>query len=127
MISAQMQLSDIFDDVYTEVKNATEKAFLEEAKDTTKYLRQTSPKQKGGSRAGKYARGWRYSYEYGLAYVYNQTDWQLTHLLNDGHNVKNRWGGDRVLGHYAGDGHITEAEQRAQQQLPLRISRGLKL
>ena len=126
MQSFQLQMQDILDDVYLETKKVTEEAFKAEAKETASYLRQISPKQKSGARAGKYARGWRWSWEYGETIVYNQTDWQLAHLLEDGHDIKNRFSGNRVIGHYGGVKHIMLAEERAGERLPLRISRGLR-
>ena len=124
MKSVQMQMRDILDDYYVEVKQETETAFKQVAKETTSYLRSISPKQSGSPRSGRYARGWRWSWEYGETIIYNQTDWQLTHLLEDGHAIKNRFGGP--FGHYGGVKHILKAEERAGEQLPIRISRGLK-
>lgn len=120
MVSVEDQMRDILDDVYIETKQATEKAIKTEARATASELRQTSPK-----RSGRYARGWRWKDEgWGSAYVYNATDWQLTHLLEDGHRIKNRFGGP--YGRYGGVKHITTAEENAAERLPVRISRGLK-
>lgn len=125
MISVEDQMTDILDDLYVETKRVNESAIKAEAKATASELRRTSPKQKGGLRSGRYARGWRWKDEgYGSAYVYNATDWQLTHLLEDGHRVFNRFGGP--YGSVGGDGHITNAENHAAERLPVRISRGLK-
>lgn len=120
-------MTDILDDFYVETKKQTEKAILQEAKETASYLRATSPKSDRSSpRRGRYARGWRYNYEnVDDVFVYNQTDWQLTHLLEDGHDVKNRFSNGRVIGHYFGDQHISKAEERAADKLPMRVSRGL--
>lgn len=127
MKSVQLQMRDILDDYYVEVKQETEVAFKQVAKETTSYLRSMSPKAKRATpRRGKYARGWRWSWEYGETIIYNQTDWQLTHLLEDGHDIKNRFSGNRVVGHYGGVTHILKAEERAGELLPIRISRGLK-
>lgn len=59
---------------------------------TTSELHKTSPKQTSGSHAGQYARGWRSKTEVGgdghiTGTVYNATDYQLTHLLEKGHEL----------------------------------------
>lgn len=101
-------------------------------KEGSKYLQNISPQNDGSPRKGKYAKGWRFSAEEGAGrtgevYIYNQTDWQLTHLLEDGHDIKNRFGGGRVLGHWNGTKHIYYAEGYVAGLLDrnLRISRGL--
>ena len=119
----EMIFDDLSDNIHETAKDASKRV----AKDTAKEVRSTSPINEGSIRAGRYKRGWRYKEEYeGQWYVYNQTDWQLTHLLNDGHNIKNRFSGVRVIGHYGGNQHIDHAEAFAARELPIRISRGLK-
>lgn len=102
------------------------------AKEGAKFLRSTSPVSKESPRRGRYAKGWRYSSEGGAGrtgevYIYNQTDWQLTHLLEDGHSIKNRFSGDRVIGSAGGTKHIAIAEGYVESLLErkLRVSRGL--
>lgn len=68
-----------------------------------------SQKSAGHRRTGSYIKGWTSAVEtgkYGTVFVkvYNKTDWQLTHLLNDGfYSVR---AGRRI----EGDKHIDDAE-----------------
>lgn len=68
-----------------------------------------SQKSAGHRRTGSYIKGWTSTVgtgKYGTAFVkvYNKTDWQLTHLLNDGfYSVR---AGRRI----EGDKHIDDAE-----------------
>lgn len=119
-----VQIEMIMDDLSDEVHTTAEKSRVSVARDTAKELRQISPKQQSSPRGGRYARGWRYVNEEDNAYVYNQTDWQLTHLLADGHQIFNRFGGS--YGVSKSDPHIDNAEAFAKRELPIRISRGLK-
>lgn len=69
----------------------------------------SSQKSAGHRRTGSYIKGWTSAVEtgkYGTVFVkvYNKTDWQLTHLLNDGfYSVR---AGRRI----EGDKHIDDAE-----------------
>ena len=44
-------------------------------------------KDKTGRRNGAYNKGWRFSREGDKIIVYNETDYQLTHLLEKGHVI----------------------------------------
>lgn len=122
--SFSAQVEFIVDDLTDEIHTTAERSRVSVAKDTAKQLRQTSPKQQASPRSGRYARGWRYTDDGDNSYVYNQTDWQLTHLLADGHQIFNRFGGS--FGSTNADSHIDDAEAFAQRELPIRVSRGLK-
>lgn len=57
-------------------------------------LRVTSPRR----RRGRYAQGWTVNYDRRVGgvfggIVWNRTDWQLTHLLENGHLIVNKRGG----------------------------------
>lgn len=71
---------DIQDAITQEAQNVAKKAQNE--------LKNTSPK-----RTGKYRKGWRVSVEKGRGYVdcivHNATDYQLTHLLEKPHALRN--------------------------------------
>lgn len=66
------------------------------AKETAKQLKKTSPKNKNGSKRG-YARTWKYKYEQTrlgsfVSTIYNEKNYRLTHLLENGHYARNgKW------------------------------------
>lgn len=71
---------------------------------------QLSPKGK----RGKYAKGWQVKLSElrngdVLAEVWNATDWQLTHLLENGHIIANKKGG---VGWASAKPHIEKAYQQ---------------
>lgn len=87
-------------------------------------------KVKSPKKNGDYASGWRKRtvYESATAIrveVYNATDYQLTHLLEYGHVVKNRPNG-RVLGSARAFPHIRPAEERAQKELVKLIEKAVR-
>lgn len=57
------------------------------AKDGVKRLKMTSPKRKGKG-GGDYAKGWRAKKVGNTWTVHNATDYQLTHLLEKGHALR---------------------------------------
>lgn len=93
-----------------EVAEAVRQTIKAAGEDCRKEIQRQSPK-----RTGKYRKGWRSQPVYDrpggiLVRVYNQTDGQLTHLLENGHAKK---GGGRV----EGKAHIRPAEQKVEQEL----------
>ena len=85
----------------TEVTEGLEKSKKQVAKDAAKQLKSTSPKDKGD-----YAKGWK-AKKVGTSWtVHNATNYQITHLLENGHA---KIGGGRV----SGTPHIRPAEQTA--------------
>ena len=93
-----------------ELRGDLQKAVLETSNDALKYLR-TARKPK----TGKYNKGWTKEVQtsrWGSVSVvfYNKTNWQLTHLLNDGYEPPS---GGRV----PGDGHIDDASKYASKLL----------
>lgn len=134
MVSVAAQWGDIAKQIADNAKQVTREEIEYASKEGARYLKETSPVSEWGPHRGKYARGWRSSVEEpvgtaGEAYIYNKTDYQLTHLLEDGHDVKNRYGGQTVLGRFHGIKHIYYAEGHVydilDQRLNMRISRGL--
>lgn len=129
MVSVAAQWGDIAKQIADNAKQVTREEIEYASKEGARYLKETSPV----GISGKYARGWRSSVEEpvgtaGEAYIYNKTDYQLTHLLEDGHQVKNRYGGP-FFPPYGGIKHIYYAEGHVydilDQRLNMRISRGL--
>lgn len=65
-----------------------ETAIKETATETVMKLRNTSP-----VKTGSYAKGWKVGTRRGSDYiVHNATDYQLTHLLENGHVIRNKKG-----------------------------------
>lgn len=70
------------------VVTALDEAAQTTGKEVAKYLRGISPVKKAGINSGRYARGWTSKRQKnGTVYVYNKTDYNLTHLLENGHRI----------------------------------------
>lgn len=130
MQSVQLQWLDIREYIAEVAKEDMFTAMKIAGKEGAAYLKNTSPVNDKGKRKGRYARGWRFSFEGGAGrtgeiYIYNHTDWQLTHLLEDGHQIYNRFGGS--YGTTRANKHISVAEGYVDGilQRSLRVSRGL--
>ena len=86
------------------------------AKQCRDEIKEKSPVRPGG---GSYKKGWSQKTSYETTNdlritVYNRTDYQLAHLLENGHAKVN---GGRV----EGKPHIRPAEQRAEEELTKRV------
>lgn len=126
--SIAVQMERILDDYSQEVKDVTRSAMEETANEAVSMLKATSPKRvsKGGRR-GKYARGWRVKKTGDLdCFVHNATDYQLTHLLENGHEVKPDPKHPGKKSRVNGIKHIKPVEEWCKTTFPVRISRGLK-
>ena len=121
--SLSVQLKDILDAYEDHVTDVMGVALDRVARESVKRLRQTSPKK-----TGSYAKGWALkkitsSELTEEVVVHNRTDYQLTHLLENGHrivNAKGEWG--RVNGIK----HIKPVEEWANEELPNEIKRELE-
>lgn len=105
---ATIKISDLSNEItkalktYTrEVTEGMEEAKEITAKETAQELRKTSPKD-----TGSYAKGWRVKKVGNARVVHNATDYQLTHLLEKPHALRN---GGRSTPQI----HIAPAEERA--------------
>lgn len=123
--SVYIQMKEIMDEYSEEVENVTVDAMEQTAKEAAAKLRSTSPRQSGGKHPGRYARGWAVKRLSKLtAVVYNRTDYQLTHLLENGHAIVNQFGVQP--GRTRAIKHIKPVEVWCQGEFPIKISRGLK-
>ena len=121
--SLEIDMSEILDEVSRNCKDVYETDSLEVAKETVQKLKNTSPRK-----AGDYAKGWKVSKKRakGLTtlIVHNATNYQLTHLLENGHDIvnkKGRYGVSRPIK------HIGPAEEWASEELPRKIMEDLEL
>ena len=80
------------------------------ADETVNMLKANSPM----GRRGKYAKGWRMKKDGTGYYVYNATDYRLTHLLERGHAKANG-------GRTKAQSHIAQAEREAIEKIGVRI------
>ena len=83
-----IDISNILDEYSIEIQESITKAAEDVANAGAKELKATSPK-----RTGKYSKGWRVNKRSGRGFVhttiYNATNWQLTHLLEKPHLLRN--------------------------------------
>ena len=90
------ELNKILDEFKEELDQDVDKAALATAKLAVKELKAKSPKSKRAM-GGAYAKSWAYRKElmpfgYTSYTVYNLKHYQLTHLLENGHMIKNQHG-----------------------------------
>lgn len=126
--SVAIQMADILDDYSKEVRRAMTEAEDKIAKESVRKLKNTSPKRNGKNHIRRYAEGWRVKpvrTNTGIpdVIVHNKTNYQLTHLLENGHVIRNGKGEYRRTN---GIKHIAPVEEWANSELPLEIERELK-
>jgi len=107
-MSIEKELESILEEYAKEVDELTDDTMKKASRDTAKELKTTSAK-----RSGEYAKSWAVKTEKGFGrsktyIVHNKKHYRLTHLLENGHVVRNQYG---TYGRVSGDGHIKEAEQ----------------
>ena len=113
------QLADVIAqelaDYSQEITDGIKQEVREVAKECRDEIKQNSPVL-----TGSYKKGWRTKVNYEgrediRVTVHNKTDYQLTHLLEDGHTKQ---GG---VGRVEGKPHIAPAEQNAARKLENRV------
>lgn len=119
--SVTVQMKELLDEFNKELKEVVDDALADVPNATAQLLRNTSPK--GSPHLRRYAEGWTTKKGQGEVIVYNKTNWQLTHLLEDGHVVVNKYG---TYGRTRAIKHIEPAEEQAAEDFHTRISRGIK-
>ena len=117
--SVEIQMRKILEEYDERVQEVADKAAEEAAKQAARTLKSTSPKRPGH---GKYARTWTAKREGKGWIVHNSKHYQLTHLLENGHVVRNKCG---TYGRAPAIKHIEPVEQSGIQDFEERISRGL--
>lgn len=120
--TVEQQMDKILTDYSKNVIRETNEAFETVSKEAVQKLKNTSPK-----RTGKYARSWTKKTEKGgslktdTVVIHNKV-YQLTHLLENGHIVRNAKG---TYGRASGIKHIAPVEEWAADELPNLIKRKL--
>ena len=116
-----VQMAELLDDYSREVQRAANNSIDKVTKEAVSKLKSTSPKRKGN-----YAKGWtrkRLKDRSGInnVVVHNRV-YQLTHLLENGHVIRNSKG---TYGRAPGIKHIKPVEEWANSELPAEIEREL--
>lgn len=117
-------LQEIFEDYTTETTKKVGKAVVDVSEETVREINQNAPRRKNG---GAYAESWDYviadnnyrNFTKTVVYAEEVQNYRLTHLLEKGHRGRD---GDWVNG----DGHLTNAEQFATEQLTREVQNLIK-
>lgn len=117
-IGISEQMREILESVSDGVQDAVSEGMSKSPKRAASKLRSASPKNKGD-----YAKGWRAKrIDDNEAVVYNATHPGLTHLLENGHVIRNQSG---EYGRYNGIKHIEPVEEDAAEDFFNTISEAL--
>ena len=112
--SVAVQMDQLLVQFNKDVNEAAKKGIKDVSKQAVQKLRNTSPKK-----TGDYAKGWTTKKVDDMdIVVHNKTDYQLTHLLENGHIIKNKKG---TYGRTRGIKHIAPVEEWASEELPRQI------
>lgn len=117
------QMANILSEYSAEVRDATNNSMDKVSKEAASKLRNTSPK-----RTGDYAKSWRVKKKriwngINEVTVYNKDHYQLTHLLENGHVVRNKKG---TYGRAPAIKHIAPVEQWAKDEVVAKIEKELE-
>lgn len=112
--SVSVQMKELMEEVNEDVQKSVKKNVQSVAKEAAQKLKNTSP-----VKTGSYAKGWAVKKQSDMdVIVHNKTDYQLTHLLENGHIIRNKKG---TYGRTHGIKHIAPVEEWAVDELPRRI------
>lgn len=114
-----VQMERVLDEYKKDVADATEAAITQTARESVAKLKNTSPR----GYTGEYAAGWRVKKDGKLTQTVHNKKYQLTHLLNNGHVIRNKYG---TYGRVAGDNHIGDVADWAGSELVQEIERRLQ-
>lgn len=125
MDGLQGAVQKILDDLPKEADEAIDNATDTVSKKAVEDLKATSPvkKSKGGT-PGAYRDGWGVKKTKGQTIVYNKTNYQLTHLLEYGHELVIH---GTATGKYTkAQPHIKKVEEMVQEEFPKEFEEELK-
>lgn len=122
MSNSILEIKDILNEYSEDIQEAIITETERIAKMGVNRLKQTSPK-----RTGKYARGWKVKTVKGKNFIsstiHNSTNWQLTHLLEKPHVIRNKSG---TYGISKPQVHIQPVEQRCILEYELNVEKAIK-
>lgn len=115
----QSTIQNMLHEIPQKVDNVIDEAAKKVSKEAVKTLKATSPKREGG---GRYAKGWTTKKVGKQTVVYNKTDYQLTHLLENGHDIVVN---GKKVGHYDGVKHIAPVEKEVIERMTEEVEKGI--
>ena len=118
--SVTAQVKELLDQYNKDFAALAQKASKEAADETARDIREAATAM---FRDGPYAKGWRATKKDGGWIVHNATDYQLTHLLENGHVIRNKYG---EYGRTPAYKHIGPAEQRGIVRFEELIEEGIE-
>lgn len=117
--SVTAQMTELLDEINKDVERSAKTNIQSVAKESVQQLKNTSP-----VKTGSYAKGWSVKRLSDMdVVVHNRTDYQLTHLLENGHVIRNSKG---TYGRAPAHKHIKPVEEWAIDELPRRILEGIE-
>lgn len=123
---ASINVEDLADAITQELENYRQTVTDEMKKDVKTVAKECKQEIQAKSPilTGDYKKGWRvkkvFESENDIRVVVeNKTDYRLTHLLEHGHDVKNKEG--KVIGHAPAHPHIGPASQNASRKLKKKL------
>lgn len=116
--SVSVQMDKILDEYKKEVDEALTQSIDSVSKESVQKLKSTSPRK-----TGEYAKSWKVKRGKGNERTVYNKKYQLTHLLENGHIVRNAKG---TYGRTNGIKHIAPVEEWASEELPREIERELQ-
>jgi len=117
--SVSIQMKQILDEFSDKVNDVLNKSANDTADECVDKLQNTSPQK-----SGDYARGWAVKKNGdGDVVVHNATNYQLTHLLENGHVIRNKKG---TYGRAPAHKHIKPVETWGNKEFQRKIEEGLK-
>lgn len=122
------EIKDILGEYSKDIDNELYEEAKAIAKEGVQELKRTSPISKTKtSGKGRYRRGWRMDIDKGFgeveAVIYNATDYQLTHLLERPHVIRNKYG---TWGTSKPQVHIKPVEEQCVKQFEDRVTRKIE-
>ncbi len=119
---ATQNLSKAVDEIFRQyvgvVEEGVDEALKETADEAVEMLEQTSPRD-----TGDYAKGWTVDKQNAQYVVHNSTDYQLTHLLENGHDVVVN---GKKVGYSKPKKHIKQVERFVQDEVVKKVEEKLK-
>ena len=117
--SVSIQMREILDEFSDKVNDVLEESANTVAKQAAEKLQNTSPRK-----SGEYASGWTVKKESRKSIiVHNSTHYQLTHLLENGHVIRNKKG---TYGRAPAHKHIKPVETWANNEFQRLIKVGIE-